>query len=760
LHSCEISFDQSFMNIRVENSDPGAGISWRTSLVAILMFLCSAAFIGVTGWELLVNGPFSWHISQPESVQGGIEALLLIASLATAQCLSIRRNRLIATLLISELFLRRHAVDFAVAFDLIYLEVLIALGSLAMRLNNSGKPERIPEYLHCFVLGLLIWGTFAWAQSALGYGTVRELRLLTCVLGAGAFFVRPMPLSMFAYQCVSKMSLHQRMLVGVLLGWLFVLFAKTNVSFFYDSLWYGLRGEHVLVGDKSAFASLGLVSVVYYYPKFYELLLIPVSGLGNAGIISGMTLMLFVLLAFSAYELLKQLGLTNPTVRLSVVIACLTLPVISNLSLDPKPDILAGLMLMLAWLSAIEFLKRPHRAPLFWMATCLILATQAKLTAIPYAAALVVATVIAGWSRRNDPYRDSVPSIAATRLAQIGLGLSLIVAGFVTARTLVLTGLPTIAPDPLFHLWQSMGFTLKPPANSMSWFSHSWDWRDNPQLAIDLLFRPQVLLHVVIYWTGNIWLWLVLVAVSAKLLVRRSALIGDTSDTKLFARTGAALICTGLILMFCVTYGTRGSDGNYYIAAIIPGVLVSASPAWRSISFSPLLRIVFYVCIALFAFFQAWYGFLSAGWAPGTRAFDLNFGRGIHEYRKANRRMLAAQGLGAIDYYLRHLDHSARVVSCLDHELDTRLPARTESAGQAFALGASANAMLNYLSDYKIEYVVMPRVDASSTKEACKAVPSLDSAISKLAADDTVKTIIDAKYVMYDLTHWQHKGQD
>ena len=726
--------------------------TWRARLLLVFMLFATALFVGITGWQLIVNGPFWWHISQPQSVQGGAEALLLIGTLAAAQCLS-TRYRLIVALIVAELFLRRHAVDFAVAIDLAYLELLVGLGALAMRLVRHGKPDCVGDYLRCFILGLLIWSFFAWGVSALGFGTVADLRLLTLVLAVGAFLPRTTPLTVFAFRRLSDMPRVQRLLVAVLLGWLLVLFAKTNVSFFYDSLWYGLRGEHVLVGDKSAFAPLGLVSVVYYYPKLYELLLIPVSGLGNAGVITGVTLMLFVLIALSSNELLKQLGMRNPTMRLSVVIACSTLPVISNSSLDPKPDILAGLMLMLAWINGNEFLKRPGRAPAFWMATCLIVATQAKLTAIPYAAALVIATAAAAWLCRRQSHQDtSVLPAPRVRLAQLAFALSIVVAGFVTARTLILTGLPTIAPDPLFHLWQFLGFTLKPPANSLNWLSYPWDWRDIPQLTIDILFRPQVLLHLVIYWTGNIWLWLVLVAAAARILNRKTLETGIGQHQRMFTLTGLSLISTGLFLMFGVTYGTRGSDGNYYIAAIVPGVLTSACVAGRCVSLSPVLRKGFYVSIALFSLFQAWYAFLSAGWTPGTRAFDLNFGGGFHEYRKENRKMLAAEGLGAIEYYLRHLNHSARVISCLNHELDTRLPARTESADQAFAFSA-ATAIREFISDYKIEYIILPRDGVDPDKTSCKSMPQLSIAVKQLAEDDKVEVINDTKYVMYNLTY-------
>ena len=59
----------------------------------------------------------------------------------------------------------------------------------------------------------------------------------------------------------------------------------------FDPWWYGLRGEYVLVAGGSVFKSLDLVAPVNYYPKLYELLLIPVSGLHDTSVIEGISIM-------------------------------------------------------------------------------------------------------------------------------------------------------------------------------------------------------------------------------------------------------------------------------------------------------------------------------------------------------------------------------------------------------------------------------------------------------------------------------------
>lgn len=726
----------------------------QIAFVAIFVAL-AAIFILYTAWQLAVVGPFQWHIRQPETVQGGIEALVMIAALASIQCLSNARIRLIASLVVSEIYLRRHAVDFAVVIDLAYVEALIAIGCVAMKLQSGSLPERTFDYLRCFVLGLSIWSVAAWGISALGLGTVVDLRVMTVVLGLSAFaWARVTPLFVYVYRSLAQTS--SRVCAAALLGWLLVLFAKTSVSFFFDSLWYGLRGEHVLVGNHGAYESLGLVTSIHYYPKLYELLLIPVSGLGNAGVITGMTLVLFSLLALTCNILLRQLGIANTSARIALTIACVSIPAISNSALDPKPDLLSCLLLMLGWVQANEFISQRRVSFALWSLACLVLATQAKLTAVPYAAAITLSTVVAFLRSHPKPaHFDANGSAGSLRLAGTAFGLALVVTAFVTARTLVLTGMPTIAPDQLFHLWQKLGFTLKPPVQTMFWFTRPVDWADAPNLAFDLLFRPQVLPHTVVYWVGNIWLWLGAIVATAAVFRMEPDAPREKVRKNLCAWIAIALIASGLYLMFGVTFGTRGSDGNYYLAAIVPGVLLGAAAAWRIVSDRPWLRTMFFFCVALFAFFQAAYSFMSAGWTTGTRRFDLHYTGGFHEYRKYVHLLMAQNGLSEIESYLRHLNHSARVVVCMQHELFTRLPARAEEIEQITGGHAEPDRIIDFLSNYQIEYVIIPHAKDVPASLSCKQTPELVAVAHLFDADLSVRRLDDTGYVMYDLTQWK-----
>jgi len=275
-------------------------------LLPLLLIVGTLIFVMVPTWQLIVDGPFSWHILQPQFWQGGIEAIALIALLCGTQLLARPALRLALSVLIAEIYLRRYAIDASVAIDVAYFELAIGLGAFLTRLVGAQKPDSVLGYLRCFVLGLCVWSACAWIASAFGFGTLHDLRWLTLLLLPFALAARSRPWIAFVHERIARMPRAARVSAATLAGWMLVLSARSNLAFDYDALWYGLRGDYVLVGGGSVFASMGLTAPVHYYPKLYELFLIPLSGLGNSSVISGITLLILTLIAAAAWDLLRM----------------------------------------------------------------------------------------------------------------------------------------------------------------------------------------------------------------------------------------------------------------------------------------------------------------------------------------------------------------------------------------------------------------------------------------------------------------------
>jgi len=695
--------------------------------------------------ELTNYAPYRFALAIEPTWQGGIEVAVLCSLLLAAQRIQRPALCLVAMFVPAELFLRRHGVDIAALIDLLYIETLIGTGSLVARRLGARSPQTTAGYMRRFVLGLIVWSCCAWILSALNVGSLHDLRRLSLLFAVAVAIARPQPACLYAYRRALTLPQSARAVVVLIGAWLLVLFAKTSVSVNFDALWYGLRGEFVLVGAGSAFKTSGLVSAVYYFPKLFELLLVPLSGLGSSSVIAGVSIGILGVFAFACDAVLVRLQVRHTTLRLAIVLLCLTLPVVANSSVDPKPDLLAATLLLAAWFHVSEFLALRTRSAAWWAVACALLATQAKIVAIPYVGAMAVVVALALAKRRHAP--AAIPAPASTdRTGLVAVLLAVLVTLLITLRTLVLTGMPTIGPDAFFRLWQTLGFELKFPVGTLRW-TREQDWADVPSLAFDALFRPQYAEHIVNYWTGNVWLWAM--AAIPLFALRR----GAPKSTGWLA-PGIALACCGPILMLTIGYYVRGGDGNYYLVAAAAATLIAVSTL--AARMGDTRRRTLLACVAAFTLFDAAYSFVSADWATGTRAFDLDFWRKFAMHRGLNRQLMRDNGLAEIDDHLHHAGRTARVVGCLPDDLDMRIRARTESINQiAYSRPdflATTPAFLEFLRKDEIRFLLMPR--NAQANNYCVTLPSLHMAITSLAEDQAVRRIEDRDYILYDLTGW------
>lgn len=715
-----------------------------TSALAVFAILAAVACIAVPAWQLIGPGPFDWHVQRPEFVQGGVEALALIAFVALGCAVDRRWALLVLVALPLAFYLRRHAVDVPLLIDLLYLEIVIGLGALARRSFRLAPPDDARNYLQAFVLGFLIWSVLAWSASALDLGSIKSLRWLTLLLVIPAIWVRHTPFVLYAWRRMRAQPTPDRLWCGALTAWVAVLYARSNVVFGHDSQWYGLRPEYVLDPGRSVFEALGLVSPVHYFPKLYEVFLLPVSALGDSSVMAGMTIWMLVLVLLACRVLGRRIGLPAPAQWPALALIA-TLPALANSALGPKPDVISVLFVLLAADAALGFLRGRAPGGAAWLLTCGTLACLAKLTAIPYVGALVLATLLAAWRDRRP--METPADVRSTRLALAAAAGALVVAGFVTARTWLLTGLPTIGPDPLFRLWSALGMTLHAPVGTLEWTSPQ-DWADLPALVLDWLFRPQRLRHVVISWVGNVWLWCAALALAAIPLGRGTRAHAPARWPLL------ALMATGALLALAIRYHVRGSDGNYFLAALLPAILVTATAAFTRLASAPRVFAIALACLPAFTLFQAGYAFASAGWATGTRTFDLKLGRRWHDTRRLRWDKLEFAGLERIGRYLNEAPGEPRAVGYAAEPASFWLPARFEHLVTVYFSRPEyvddPQRFLHFLREQRIDYLILPNADAP--KELANVTPAVRAAARILAADPAVRQIEDRDYVLLDLS--------
>jgi hypothetical protein len=721
-----------------------SGWRWQTMLLALLIAGGAAFFIGELITQLIGDGPFGWHLSRDPTWQGGLEVLALCALLAiVASCVTSPRWRAVLLLGLGELYLRRHYVDLPMLIDLAYFEILIGLGAGAARLCRLSPANDARGYLRLVLAGVVLWSLGAWTLSAFGFGSLKILRLYTLLLALPACAARQLPLSVFLWRRFSSLDGPQRASIAALGAWFLCLAARSNLVSGFDPWWYGLRGNYVLVAGGSVFKSLGLVAPVNYYPKLYELLLIPVSGLADISVIEGISVMVLALFSVTCMELLREFRLGFRT-RVLLTALCATVSAIANAALSPKPDLFMAWLLLVACLDALRVAREGSVSAACWMLTAFALAFSSKLSAPPFILAIAAAT-FAIWLRNRRPTRPEPRE--DRRFAAIVAAASLVVAALVTARTWLLAGVPLVGPEQLLDLFAMLGMTLKPPVGLLI-AGPPVDWHELPALLGDQLFRPQRLAHMVITWIGNVWLYLFLIALAARLIV------GKPSDERpRVPAVWSVVLLTGLVLLLTFRTIQRGGDGNYFVLPIALAILVGGYAALKRLPEGIPARLLL-AMLPLFVVFQASYSFVSAGWVGGTRVFDFDFGRSVRDLRQQNEKIFQGGGIAVIAEYLRAVPGIPRGVGYVADGPAFRLSATFETLNfyeywQRDAI-KSADAFIDYLADHRIDYLILPKPGTHVVKHV--VVPAVAEAAEHLRAMPTVRLIEDSKYELYDLS--------
>ncbi len=736
-----------FHGIKAANPDASSFRLTPTSLVLCMAILASAAaFVAIPAWQLMWKGIFSWHVAQPQSWQGALEGVVLGILLLLGFH---SRNRWLTLLLVvapAFLYLRRHAVDVPLLLDLALIEIVIGLGMFIRRRLGLPAATQTLHYLQAFIAGFATWSLLAWTASALDMGSIKALRWLTLILAIPAFFGGHRPLTLFLWNRMRSTDASTKFWAAALTTWGLVLFARSKVAIGYDALWYGLQGMHVLAPGDSVYESLGLISPVHYYPKIYEMLLLPLSAAGDNAVISGVSVLLLVLMLMACHLLMSEFAIPQ-SARWPTLALIATLPAVANTAIQPKPDIPATLFVLLALLAASRFARSRSWPDAAWFLSCAAIACSVKLTAVPYVGMLLLGTLYAIWRQRAS---IAIAPCERPAFATLTLGITTIVALLVVARTLILSGLPTIGPDPLFKLWHVLGFELREPAGTLVWAA-AQNWSDLPLLLVDWFFRPQYMPHIVISWMGNVWLWLAGTALLATFLLPRK----PSSSLPSSMIPAQMLIATGLVLALGISYLVRGSDGNYFLYALLPAIMISASAAFRRLEAAPVALAATLACLPAFALFQAGYSFVSGSWTPGTRALDANFTRSWKQMNQQNRSILARAGLGEIGRYLKSAPTLPRAVGLIDDgNIMFRLPARYEDltliSYSRPEYVETTPGFLHFMHAQGIGYLILPFSELDPALP--RSVPQIARASDIIESMAGVRRVHDQRYYLLDFS--------
>lgn len=670
-------------------SDPGRRTS--TTAIVIIGFL-AAICIALPAYYLLAD-VYAWHLKQPETVQGGIELLAVFMILGlTALVKGIPRFCAIAIILVSMLYLQLHSVLLTAAVAWVFLECLILMGNAVLKLMKIGGSNRgLQSYLIRVVTGIALWTLGALLLSAFRLGSISSLRVYSAVLAALSIAIAPaVPFSLALLRSFEPLGLRDKLLVLLLGALNLTQFGKVSYGNDYDSVWYGLRPERVLVGPLSLFDNLRLMHPVYYYPKQFEILTLPLSKLSHGAFIIPFNVALFAVCILAIYLIARSLNIDRSHALIVTILAG-SIPAFSNMASTAKTDNLQSVYAFISVLFLWKWSTQRKPADFCYGLAAILGMVGTKISAYAYAPMLVLGFLCTGiWmhsiGRKNRPMEihgaREIESTGWRYSPMVILGIAFCSCVGLMARSWLLTGIPTM---PAFvDKWKLLGLSPKYP-----WSESGFVFAGVPIQSLQefflywgrLLFDPRPYSHFVMAWPGNAGFFF---ACSLLIFAAFGSIRYGTQTAFLIACLpvmvgGIATACLVRVLDQGVT------DGNYFA---VPVILAILSVSGMLASAPGKARTTMTACSFGFILLQLPIMFVSHwSWHPGTQPFRFDLSRTLFSRTAEIEASLQKAGAWELEEYLRAHpgkglcvgfaggeESALRRLSCLNEDFEQTAP--------------------------------------------------------------------------------------
>lgn len=674
-----------------------------------LLISFSLAAIVLVGYDLLVRVPFGPRLIRPEVIQGTVEAVILLVFLGVSAW--VNRTWLYGLVaVLSLVYLRRHNAELPLLTGLFYLEVLLATG-YAIRHMVKSVPAENDDWTADFLLGLSTWALLFLLLSLAWLGKPNTLVILLLTGGAAALVAsRRAPACVRLAKIARLQSGSERLAIALVVGWVLILGARTANIMGHDATWYLAQGDRVLAPNGSIFEHLGFSSPVHYFPKLWELMLLPITAFDQVGLQIGVGIAVLVLLMAVIWRLAREIGVPRQWCWWALW-PLATLPAVANTAPILKTDALATVLMSIMCLQLIFWARDGKLSSLLYALAAGALACSTKLTAIPYVGmAFVLSLGYQAYIHFSAAKQVRFPGIE--RVAVVTAVMALLVALLLLARTWLLVGMPTAGPDPLIKVWNLFGWELKEPVGTLDW-TRPQDWSDVPRLIYEWLLAPSFMGKMPLSWVGNFWALLLLFSLLLSIIGYRP----KDMPSPVKAR-GLLLIMSlvGLTLAVAWRYHSRGSDGNYFMFPVLMAACLSILAITRRLVELSTCRKALMFCLLLFGFFHAQHSFITTGWAtPGTRGFDANFMQKPLQPGEWRDERLKSIGFEEINTYFKQKPKTTRVVAFGAGQTPVLLPVRTENVMSIFYAGRDrvepAENFFGYMDQYDIDYLVLAEID-------------------------------------------------
>lgn len=311
------------------------------------MAAATAAAVAITGysaWKLLVAGILSWHVTQPEFY--AMAAELLITWLLLFLLFFYGRDgriRIAGAVLVIGGAAWLHVVFLPMIFAGLYVAYLTGVGYFLSRKvlrRNMGATWNfmigvaVTLTVFCLlslngygsIIGLRFWvvesglllavwrvAGWGWGSSASGSNAPGSRASGRSALGSSApggsggrqQAVRTGDGKTAARRWNYPVSAMTAVMLSAILMLLILQMGRMNGAVDFDSIWYGVRSDVMLNSGDGIYENLGTLGVVYTYPKGWETLTLPLSGLPSYSFPIAFNIWAAAFVLMAAYETAK-----------------------------------------------------------------------------------------------------------------------------------------------------------------------------------------------------------------------------------------------------------------------------------------------------------------------------------------------------------------------------------------------------------------------------------------------------------------------
>ncbi len=671
--------------------------------VLLFMFF-SAAGILYSLNQILNQEVFQWIMNQREYKTMMAETAELFAAFCLSGFLFPKsRQKLVAAVLITAVFLWAHVVFVPVLVSGLYLAYILFFGRfLRVSLWRLPKDDGLASD---FLTGAVFLIVVFCLMSAVGIGSIGHLTVFVLISGG--------ILLLFGRSCLGgegngsglAFGGKEIFLLAFLLTMVCLQAGRLNIAVDYDSLWYGVRSRYILDNGHGIYENLGTIGIVYTYSKGFEVLTLPLSQLPSYSFVTSINLWLSLGVLFMGYKIGRFYMKREQAVFLAALLS--GVPGIMNMAVTAKSDIITLLVQEIMLYYLLCYIKAGQKSwrYLGYGTAAFFLSLTLKPTA------LIFSTAVFGMGFLYLLGKFMLPRFGAEGGNIGGLAVmagALLALGGIWARTQVLTGLPLTSV--FSSLLTRIGFHLKYPfmVNAIPNSGAGMSLKERTVHLANRLhgffFCPvgEDMDHVILAWGGFLLYFLLLLWI-VSCFYGKNVDRGKNSPPSVFLK----VIYVPFLVVNLISLGMLTQvDGNYFMLFYVltavyvlkTAVETGEKTIWRGGVGAGVWVLMFAV------FFTA---MTSWNWSLGFTPVSFHH-KGYYNHQEAARQDMVSKGNGEI-WDILAADPETRLIAIGDHPDVLAFPCNVQSYDDI--TGVWGNVALVKKMDYFVEFMDYAKSD-------------------------------------------------